>query len=151
MELVTRHFGLVSYEEENYIYFPDGLYGLSPCRRFLLLRFDAQNDVMFCLQSTEDPALSLVLFDPFALVKDFSPRLSAADRRRLGLQADADGRYYVVAVVGATLADTTINLRCPIVCNSDTRTACQVFLENADYSFRHPAFSAKQEGVPCSF
>ncbi len=149
MELITRHFGLVSYEDTDCIDFPEGLYGLTPHRAFLLLRFDAENDAMFCLQSVEDPDLSLVLFNPFTLIPDFSPRLLAADQRRLDLADGQTPQFYVVAVVGPTPAETTVNLRCPIVCNSASRTAYQVFLENDDYALRHPAFSAKREGAAC--
>ena len=59
--------------------------------------------------------------------------------------------YYALCVVREPVADSTVNLRCPIVVNDQTRQALQVILDSRDYGMRHPlsALHSQKEEAPC--
>ena len=45
--------------------------------------------------------------------------------------------YYVICAVKKDYLDGTVNLKCPLAINPDTRKGIQVILSNADYDYRH--------------
>ena len=49
------------------------------------------------------------------------------------------------------LANSTVNLKCPVAINVETRTARQVILDTEEYEMRHPLaeFGRKEEDALC--
>lgn len=135
MKTQTKYFGEIEYEKDAVLTFPDGLFGFEDERQFLLLPFSGDG-TLFSLQSLQTPALSFVAMDPFALDAGYTPVLQAKELRALGVTDSRRLYYYVLCVMRRPVTDSTLNFRCPIVINGDTRQAMQVILEDDRYGMR---------------
>ena len=151
MKLKTRLVGEIEYEQDEVITFPQGLPSFREEQSFLLLPLEDNEGGPFCLQSITTPALAFILMDPFALYPGYAPTLHRGELRSLGVKQDEDLCFYVMCAMKRPVGSSTINLKCPIVINPDTRTARQVILETGDYHMRHPLseFFKSEEGSVC--
>lgn len=55
----------------------------------------------------------------------------------MSAQDSGELSYYVICVMKEDYLDNTVNLKCPLVINPDTRTGMQVILEGSPYGFQH--------------
>ena len=53
MQTNTKYFGAVTYEEEDVLTFPQGLFGFEEERSFLLLPFAGSDGNLLCFQSLQ--------------------------------------------------------------------------------------------------
>ena len=146
MKIKTKYFDEITYEEGDILSIPGGLFGFEKYTKFLTIPFNESNDSMISLQSLDNPELSFILMNPFQLYNDYSPILSAEDLGFFKGTKEEDLSYYVIAVLKDTLADSTINLKAPLVLNAMTRTGIQVILDQEEYKFRHkfPSIQSKE-------
>lgn len=145
----SKYFGEIEYEPKDLIRFSTGLFGFEEEREFLLMPFDGSGGSMLCLQSVKTPALAFVVLDPFILDPDYAPVLEEADLKHLGVKEEGDLGFYVLCAVKNPVAESTVNLKCPLVIHPETRQARQVIMER--YEMRHPlaGFSRGEEAAPC--
>ena len=61
MTVQTDYYGLVEYEEESLIIFPEGLFGFPELKKYLPLLINEEDDSMILLQSVEQPAVAFAL------------------------------------------------------------------------------------------
>lgn len=151
MKLNTKYFGEIDYTEEDCISFPAGIFGFEDERSFLLLPFHGSENTLLCLQSVQTPALAFVAVDPFTLCPGgYEPQLSSAQLESLGAARSEELSYYTLCVVRNPVAESTVNLKCPVCVNPRTRQARQVILDTGKYDMRHllAEFSRKEE-KPC--
>ena len=149
MKAETKYFGQIDYEPEQALSFPRGLFGFEDERSFLLLPFEG-NGTLFSLQSLTTPQLAFVAMDPFSLDGGYAPVLQPEELKALKADRSEDLYYYTLCAVKEPVADSTVNLRCPIVINEDTREAMQVILEQGEYHMRHRLADIDQKGgSPC--
>lgn len=150
MKLQTKYFGEIDYEREDVLSFPAGLFGFDEEREFLPLPFDGSAGTMLCFQSTKTPALAFVAMDAFALLPEYSPALQSAELESMGVKENEALAFYVLCVVKKPVSESTVNLKCPVVINPNTRVARQVILDTDRYEMRHPlAEFGKKEDAPC--
>jgi len=135
MKTDTKYFGEITYEPDELLTFPKGLYGFEDEQSFLLLPF-AENGTLFSLQSVKTPQLSFILMDPFSLDGSYAPVLQEEELQFLGVERSEDLFYYVMCVVREPVAESTVNMRCPVAIN-DAGKAMQVILENTAWHMRH--------------
>ncbi len=143
MKTDTKYFGEISYEPDELLTFPKGLYGFEDEHSFLLLPF-AENGTLFSLQSVKTPQLSFILMDPFSLDGSYAPILQEDELRFLNAERSEDLFYYVMCVVKDPVPTSTVNMRCPVAVN-DEGTAMQVILENASWHMRHQLSEFRRE------
>jgi flagellar assembly factor FliW len=84
----TRYFGILPYENDSIIEFPEGLPGFENERRFLPLELAAHRPLVF-LQSLATPGLCFPALPVAAIDEHYRLRLEAADLAALGLPAGA--------------------------------------------------------------
>ena len=150
MKLQTKYFGEIEYEEDEIITFPVGLFGFEEEHQFLLLPFEGSAGSLLCFQSVNTPALAFVAMDPFSLLPGYTPVLQPNELKELGVADSQELGFYVLCVVKKPVSGSTVNLKCPVAINPDTRVARQVILEADDYEMRHPlAQFGTEEGAPC--
>ena len=137
MKLQTKYFGEIEYDADDVLSFPSGLYGFDDEREFLLIPFEGSEGSLLCLQSRKTSALAFILMDPFALQPDYTPVLQRAELSALGVKNSGDLCYYVMCVVKQPVGDSTVNLKCPVAINPDTRVCVQVILDSEEYQMRH--------------
>ena len=137
MQLATKYFGTIDYEAEDVLSFPDGLFGFEEERAFLLLPFEGSEGNLLCLQSVQTPPLAFVAMNPFSLKGDYAPVLREEELRLMGVSRSQELCYYVLCAVREPVSESTVNMKCPVVINDQSRRAVQVILEQGDYTMRH--------------
>ena len=137
MNINAKYFGSVSYEEADAIHIVNGLIGFEDHTRYLPIPFQEGNDSMISLQSLGDETLSFILMNPFGFFPDYAPILSSQDLYEIGADSMEDVSYYVIGVIKDSIAESTVNLKAPLVVNALNRKAKQVILEQPEYTFRH--------------
>ena len=148
----TKYFGEIDCSEDKVFHFPDGLPGFENERTFLLIPFDGSSGTMYSLQSTMTPSLSFVAMDPFSLLPDYEPVLSLSDLRQFDDAFQwSDLSYCVLCSVKNPVSESTVNLKCPIAINLDTKEAHQIIMDTDKYNMRHllVEFSKKEEDETC--
>ncbi len=133
----TKYFNEITYEEEDILTIPNGLFGFEDHTKFLTIPFDEENDSILSLQSLDEPDLSFILMNPFQLFEDYSPKPLPEDLRFFGSTDESELSYYVLAVLKDSLGDSTLNLKAPLVVNAMEKTGKQVILPQKEYKFRH--------------
>ncbi|MFB9765712.1 flagellar assembly protein FliW [Nocardioides kongjuensis] len=107
--------------------------------RFALVRLD-DDGVLHGFRSLDSQDLQFVVVPPAPFYPDYALDLDDETVTELGIDETTAGDVLVLLVVraGATLADTTVNLRAPLVVNPATRRASQVILDDADLPLAAP-------------
>ncbi len=146
MERMTKYFGELSFKDDEVLDFKNGLFGFEKYRYFSLIRFDNDNGNILCLQSLEESELAFPVINPFSFLSDYTPKLNKESLEVLKLNNEKEALFYNICVMRPVLKNSTVNLRCPIVVNPETRDACQVILDNTQYSFKYPFSSMIKEG-----
>lgn len=149
MKLQTKYFGEIEYDADEILSFPWGLFGFEEEKEFLLLPFHGSAGTLLCFQSLQTPGLAFVAMDPFALFPDYTPVLTSPELESLEVGDSQDLGFYVLCVVKKPVADSTVNLKCPVAINPETRRARQVILETDSYDMRHPLsqFGRREDSV----
>lgn len=149
--LETKHFGSVSYAPASDLEFPCGLPGFENRRRFLALRFEHSDPIIY-LQSMEDPGLCFLTVPVLVLDQEYRLSVNAEDLDTIGLPADrqpAIGRDALcVAVLSMREDGATANLLAPVVVNLKNRKGVQAVMARSGYSHQHELFP--QEAAVCS-
>ena len=150
MKTQTKYFGEMDYTEGDLLTFPKGLFGFEEETSFLLLAF-SEEGTLFSLQSIRDPELAFTLMHPFSLAPDYAPVLPKEELKALGVAASEDLYYYVTCTVKEPAGESTINMKCPLAINPDTRTGVQVILDDDKWEMRHKLseFAAGKDGATC--
>ncbi|MCI9441693.1 MAG: flagellar assembly protein FliW [Ruminococcus sp.] len=137
MEINANYFGQVSYESNETIHIINGLIGFESYTEYLPIPFHEDNDSLISLQSLEDETLSFILMNPFGIYPDYAPSISRQDMDELKAKSAEDISYYVISVIRDSVAESTVNLKAPLIVNALNRQAKQVILEQSEYTFRH--------------
>ena len=130
-------YGTVEYEQEDLLIFPDGIFGFPNLTKYLLLRMKESDDSLLLMLSVEESQVVFVLINPFFLCPDYSPRLAPEELSCLQCSDNGELSYYAICVGRNDYLENTVNLKCPLVINPNTRHGMQVILKNSEYGYRH--------------
>ncbi len=148
MKADTKYFGPIEFTQEDILHFPKGLFGFEDEHEFLVLPF-AGDGKLYCLQSIATPHLAFVAMDPFVLKAGYAPVLEEEELKELGKEKSEDLFYYALCAVKNPVAESTVNLKCPIAINDESRVAVQVILGGDEYHMRHRLAEFGKDGAPC--
>jgi flagellar assembly factor FliW len=123
-KIITLHFGEIEVSQEYIFHFPEGILGFEYLRDFVLI--SEEETVPFkWLVSIEEPHIGFPLLSPWLIDLDYNP----------GKNFDNDKLVFFCIV---TLEDEnhqmTINLKAPVILNSDTLNGEQIILTTDKYS-----------------
>lgn len=148
MKVDTKYYGKIEYEEQELLVFPDGLFGFSQYHNYLPLSLEEDDSSMLILQSVDEPYIAFFLIDAAALLPSYSPVLLPEELSLLGVKSSEELSYYAICAVKKDYLDGTVNLKCPLAINPDTRRGIQVILSNTAYDYRHTLRSLLAEEKP---
>ena len=149
MKTKTRYFGEIDYTKEDVITLPKGLFGFEGEQSFLLIPF-SDAGTLFSFQSVKTPELAFTLMHPFSLHAGYAPVLQAEELAALQAEKSEELYYYVMCTVKEPVAECTVNMKCPLAINPDTRSGMQVILEDDAWEMRHKLSEfGKQEDETC--
>ncbi|MCE9620966.1 MAG: flagellar assembly protein FliW [Actinomycetia bacterium] len=126
---------------------PDGFPGFASTREWVL---EGETDAVFAvLRDREQPAIGLLVTEPWDLAPGYEPDLPDEELRRIGVEEATDVQLLVVATIAPASAsqgdgadadrDMTIwlNLAAPIAISRRTNQARQVILDRQGWPLRH--------------
>jgi flagellar assembly factor FliW len=125
IEYETR-LGAQKVDVNRIIRFPKGLIGYEGMRDFVLLQI-REGVPFLILQSLEDPALGLMVADPYSFIDDFSIRLNDAEQHMLNIEKpDQVSVLVTVSIPAGKPEDTALSLTGPIIINHEARIGLQI-------------------------
>lgn len=145
MILETDSYGEIEYEEKDLILFPDGVFGFSDLKRYLLLSLTEGDDSVLLMLAVDRPEIVFAIINPLILCADYSPALTKAELSFFHVESDAELSYYAICTIRDKddYLQNTVNLKCPLVIHPVTRKGMQVILSDPSYHYRH-TFSSFQ-------
>jgi flagellar assembly factor FliW len=115
---------------------PDGFPGFDGTREWVLERAD---DAVFgLLRNVDEPAIGLLVAEPWDLAPGYDPDLPDADLGRLEITAPEQVALFVVATIAPDRSSVWLNLTAPIAVNVETMQARQIILDRQGWPMRHP-------------
>jgi flagellar assembly factor FliW len=138
MNVKTRHFGEVEIDERKVITFDSGLFGFENYKKYILL-YDSSTDEIpniQWLQSIDEELLALPVMIPTAIIADYNPEVEDETLASIGEFKDEDISILVTVTVPIDVKNMSINLKAPIVINTETMKGCQVIAENPEYEIK---------------
>ena len=149
MRVETRLFGKIDIEDDKIITFPNGLVGFPDMKKFTIIYDEdkpGKNGIIW-FQSLDEPQFAMPVMEPNAVVPDYNPTVNDELLAPLG-ELTEDNLYVLVSVtVPKDITKMTVNLKGPIVINTDTLLANQIVVED-DVQVRFPIYEilkAKKE------
>lgn len=147
MKANTRLFGAIDIEEEKIITLEGGMIGFPFLQKFTLI-FDEEKEKktasIMWFQSMDEGEVAFPVMHPNEIKPDYNPTVNDEMLAPLG-QLNDENTYVLVTVTAAKDAkDATVNLKAPIVINTDTRKGCQIIVED-DYPVKFNLYQAVQE------
>lgn len=137
MNIETKNFGLVSYNEEDVLHFDDGIPGFEGLRSFILLSVDEYTPFKW-LQSLDDTDIAFVVIDPKVVVKDYEVRIDEETVKLLEIKDINHVLVFAIVVIPDEIEKMTANLKAPIIINAENNKGMQILLDNDDYMIKHP-------------
>lgn len=145
VKVIQTRFGPIHIHMDKMIYFPSGLLGMSEYQHFCLAPFPKEQLSQFSmLQSTQDTSLTFMTLPLPRATSDDVPVIHQDDldnvKQEFGLTDDT-----MLIVLIATLhqddhqegVHVSVNLRAPLVINTEERIGVQYVFEKSDYPVRH--------------
>lgn len=149
MRVKTRLFGEIDIEDNKIITFPNGLVGFPDMKKFTIIYDEdkpGKNGIIW-FQSLDEPQFAMPVMEPNAVVPDYNPTVNDELLTPLG-ELTEDNLYVLVSVtVPKDITKMSVNLKGPIVINTDTLLANQIVVED-DVQVRFPIYKilkAKKE------
>lgn len=104
---------------------------------FTLVRLD-ETGTLCRLRSLSHDGLQFLVVPAVTFFPDYAPVVADDVVEALEIAAAADVLVLLIVRAAATLAETTANLRAPLLVNVKTRKAAQVVLDDADLPLAAP-------------
>lgn len=146
MKAATRLFGEIEIDESRIITFEDGIIGFPDMKKFTLI-FDEEKEgrpSISWLQSMDEPEIAFPVMDPLFVCETYNPSVEDELLKNLGTIKE-DNLYVLVTVtVPQNIKELAVNLKAPIVINTDTRKASQIIVED-DLPVRYRIYEILEE------
>lgn len=139
MKLITDYVGEIEYEKNEVIHFPEGVFGFEDSKNFIIVGEIVKEFPFVWLQSIDEAHVVFVLTNPFLFVENYDFELAERDLKTLKTDKIGDINVYTTVVIPAESKKATINLKSPIVINTDKMIGLQAILDE-DYPYKHPLF-----------
>lgn len=150
MKVNTRLFGEIDVAEEKIIHLENGIVGFPDLQKFTLIydSDDEDNTSIMWFQSLDEPQFALPVLSPKDVRPDYDPTINDEYLTPLGDLNEDNLLVLVTVKVPKNIESMTVNLKAPIVINSDTRKGDQIIVED-DEQVRYPIYEqlkkAKEE------
>ncbi len=134
MKVETRLFGEIDIDEDKIITFERGIVGFPDMQKFALI-FDSEKEDggnISWLQSMDDGVFALPVINPITIDSGYNPMFDEEVLNALGSFNDNNAILLTTITVPEDLEKMSVNLKAPIVINSDTKKAAQIIVDD-DY------------------
>lgn len=136
MNIKTAYMGEITIDPSEILKFEHGIPGFEEETSFVLLPLE-EKSIFQILQSTRTESLAFILTIPYELVSNYNFNLDESTVKALDIQNENEVAVFGIVSLKDTLANTTVNLKAPIVLNTSNKKAKQVILDNENFAIRH--------------
>ena len=145
MRVETKLFGVIEIADDKVITLTRGLIGFPQMQHFTLI-YDEQKQnrgTIMWFQSLDEPEFAMPVVDPSSICEDYNPTVNDELLSAIGELNDENLFVLVTIKVPSDMTKMTINLKGPIIINSDTRLGEQIIVED-DVDMRFPIYDMLQ-------
>ena len=145
MRVETKLFGVIEIADDKVITLTRGLIGFPQMQHFTLI-YDEQKQnrgTIMWFQSLDEPEFAMPVVDPSSICEDYNPTVNDELLSAIGELNDENLFVLVTIKVPSDITKMTINLKGPIIINSDTRLGEQIIVED-DVDMRFPIYDILQ-------
>lgn len=139
MKAKTNYFGTIDIEDEKVIRLEKGMIGFPDLKNFALI-FDEEkgleNSKIMWLQSLDDGDFAFPVMMPYIVKEDYNPTINNEILAPLGELKDENTYVLVTVTVPKNPTEFSVNLKAPIVINTDNMKGTQVITED-DYPVKY--------------
>jgi flagellar assembly factor FliW len=150
MKANTRVFGEIEIEDDKIITLEKGMIGFPELNHFALIydkdKGHDRNSIMW-LQSMDDPDIAFPVMDPYIVKDDYDPSVNEKIIASLGELKPENTFVLATVTVPQKVEDFTMNLKAPIIVNTENNKAVQIIVED-DYPVKFKVYEvlkAKKE------
>lgn len=132
MRITTRLFGEIEVSDDKVIVLVNGLIGFPDMKKYTLIYDEEKEDKgnIMWLQSLDEPDFAMPVMVPNTVKPDYNPTVNDDMLINIG-EVTEENLYVLVTVrVPADPKDATVNLKAPIVINTDTCMGNQIIVED---------------------
>jgi flagellar assembly factor FliW len=137
MQLETDHFGTIEIDENEFIYFPEGIPGFEKSNRFVLIGNNAGEEVFYWLQSVDYPDLCFVVTDPFMVYDGYGVDVEDEDVELLEITDTNKVLTLTIVVIPENMDEIRVNLKAPIIINTEKKLGKQIIQQNDNLPIRY--------------
>ncbi len=141
MEVKTRLFGVIDIADSKVINLAHGLIGYPDMKKYTLIFDEEKKDrgnIMW-LQSLDEPDFAMPVMMPQLVAPEYAPAFDDEVLKPLG-ELTEDNTYILVTVrVPKNPKEATVNLKAPIIVNTDTLVGDQIIVDK-DEPIRFPIY-----------
>lgn len=127
------------------ILFPQGLPGFEDLRTFVIS--EVTETPFYYLESTEEPGITFLLVNPFAVTKSYEFEMPEMVKETLNTDTPADIAVFNIVNASQGLKQATVNLQAPVVINVRLSKGLQVVLNDPALNIREPLANLVQGAV----
>lgn len=147
MKATTRLFGEIEIGEEKIVTMEQGIIGFPNLNHFTLI-FDSEKEEksgIMWLQSLDDGEVAIPVLVPTELMPEYNPTVNNELLEGLGSLTPENIYVLVTVTVPKDIHRISVNLKAPIIVNTDTNRGCQLIVED-DYEVRHNIYDLIKDG-----
>lgn len=142
MKAKTRFFGDIDIAEDKVITLERGMIGFPELTHYGLI-FDEEKGIesseIMWLQSLDDGDVAFPVMIPTSVMDDYAPNVNEEFLEPIG-ELVPDNTYILVTVtVPKKVEEFSINLKAPIIINTDTHKGVQLIIED-DYPIKYKVY-----------
>lgn len=141
MLVKTKFFGEVDLPEEKIVTFDRGIIGFEDLKKYTIL-YDCEKEEtnISWLQSVDEPDFAMPIIKPWLVKEDYNPVVEDELLNGLGELTEENLVILLTMNVPPDLTQMSVNLKAPIIINSDTRKGAQIVVENQDYVIKYRVY-----------
>ena len=132
VEFMTARFGPLSIAEDKIIHFVKNLPGFGNLRKFILIDHDGEGTFKW-LQSVENANVAFLMTNPALFKPDYTVPLRKPEVESLAVKDPSALVSFVMVCVSRVTKELSLNLKGPVVFNSENMRAIQCIIDREDY------------------
>lgn len=141
MQIETKYFDQIIIDKTDIITFESGIPGFLDEKEFVLLPLEGTP--FWVLQSIHTVQIAFVLADPFIHFPTYEFKLTEEVQQKLEIKAEQDVAVFTILTLAEPFANTTANLKAPVIINNRTKLGKQLILTDERYETKHRLVQTK--------
>ncbi|MBI5308733.1 MAG: flagellar assembly protein FliW [Planctomycetes bacterium] len=137
LNISTQKLGDLFINKENIIVFKEGLFGFESLKEFVIINIEECRPFEW-LVSVENPEITFPVINPIPFFTDYQPMQQIEDLAVLETKDPKCIETFCIVTLGDKPENATVNLKGPILINTQNKLGKQFVLLEDYYSLNHP-------------